>query len=69
MLSSNLTHASSRAIARPPCPKCGTTMVLARMAPHTPGYDMRTFECPACDHSETSVVHFGGVGESVVPLV
>jgi ssDNA-binding Zn-finger/Zn-ribbon topoisomerase 1 len=69
MLSSNLTHASSRAIARPPCPKCGTTMVLARIAPHTLGYDMRPFECPACDHLETSVVHFGGVGESVVPLV
>jgi endogenous inhibitor of DNA gyrase (YacG/DUF329 family) len=48
--------------SRPPCPKCGTTMVLARIAPHTPGYDMRTFECPACDHSESSVVHFGGVG-------
>ena len=57
MLSSNLTHASSRAITRPPCPKCGTTMVLARIAPYTTGYDMRTFECPACDHSETSVVH------------
>ena len=47
MLPSNLTHASSRAITRPPCPKCGTTMVLARVAPHTPGYDMRTFECSA----------------------
>jgi transposase-like protein len=66
---SNLTHASSRAITRPPCPKCGATMMLARIAPHTPGYDMRTFECAACDHSESSVVHFGGVGETVVPLV
>jgi hypothetical protein len=69
MLSSNLTQASSRAITRPPCPKCGTTTALARIAPHTPGYEMRTFECPACDHSESAVVHFGGVGESVVPLV
>jgi hypothetical protein len=60
MLSSNLTHASSRAIPRPPCARCGTTMVLARIEPHTPGHDMRTFECPACDHSESSVVHFGG---------
>jgi hypothetical protein len=59
---SNLTHASSRAITRPPCRKCGTTMVLARIAPHTPGYDMRTFECPSCNYSESSVVHFGGVG-------
>jgi hypothetical protein len=30
---SNLTNASSRAITRPPCPKCGTTMVLARVEP------------------------------------
>jgi predicted RNA-binding Zn-ribbon protein involved in translation (DUF1610 family) len=58
MLSSNLTHASSRAVARPPCPKCGTTMVLARVDPHTTGYDIRTFECPDCDHSEGAVVHF-----------
>jgi transcription elongation factor Elf1 len=40
-------------------------MVLARIAPHTAGYDMRTFECPACDHSESSVVHFGGVGSNI----
>jgi hypothetical protein len=59
---SNLTHASSRAITRPPCRGCGTTMVLASIAPHTPGYDMRTFECPSCNYSESSVVHFGGVG-------
>jgi hypothetical protein len=53
---SSLTHASSRAITRP----CGATMVLARIEPHTPGYDMRTFECPACGRSESAVVHFGG---------
>jgi predicted RNA-binding Zn-ribbon protein involved in translation (DUF1610 family) len=58
MLSSNLTHASSRAVTRPPCPKCGTTMVLARVDPHTTGGDIRTFECPDCDHSEGAVVHF-----------
>jgi predicted RNA-binding Zn-ribbon protein involved in translation (DUF1610 family) len=45
MLSSNRAHASSRAITRPPCPKCGATMVLARIAPHTPGYEpgLRSF--------------------------
>jgi hypothetical protein len=55
---SSTTHASSRAIIRPPCPKCGTTMMLARIEPHTPGYDMRTFECPTCHYSESAVVHF-----------
>jgi hypothetical protein len=44
-------------------------MMLARIAPHTPGYDMRPFECPACGHSESAVVHFRGVIGSVVPLV
>jgi transposase-like protein len=55
---SNLTHSSSWAIMRPPCPQCGTTMMLARIEPHTPGCDMRTFECPSCNHSESEVVHF-----------
>jgi transposase-like protein len=55
---SNLTHASSRAVTRPQCPKCGTKLMLIRIAPHTPGYDMRTFECPSCKYSESAVVHF-----------
>ena len=58
---SSLTHASSRAITRPPCSKCGAAMVLARIEPHTPGYDMRTSERPACGRSESAVVHFGGL--------
>jgi predicted RNA-binding Zn-ribbon protein involved in translation (DUF1610 family) len=62
MSPSNLTNASAQAITRPPCPKCGATMIIARIEPHTPGYDMRTFECPACDHLESAVVHFGGIG-------
>jgi hypothetical protein len=56
---SNLTHASARAVTRP---KYGATRMLARIEPDSPGYDMRTFECPACGLSESLVVHFGGVG-------
>jgi predicted RNA-binding Zn-ribbon protein involved in translation (DUF1610 family) len=52
------THASSRAITRPSCPKCGTTMVFTRIVPHAPGHDLRTFECPTCEHVETEVVKF-----------
>jgi hypothetical protein len=33
-------------------------MVFTRIELHTTGYDIRTFECPACDHSEGAVVHF-----------
>jgi hypothetical protein len=38
-------------------------MVLARIEPHTPGYDMRTSERPACGRSESAVVHFGGFAQ------
>jgi predicted RNA-binding Zn-ribbon protein involved in translation (DUF1610 family) len=40
---------------RPDCPKCGTVMLLARIMPDIPGHDLRTFECPMCDHSESIV--------------
>ncbi|UPK34890.1 response regulator [Bradyrhizobium sp. 186] len=36
-------------IQRPPCPKCQTTTMLARITPGPAGFDIRTFECPACD--------------------
>jgi transposase-like protein len=52
----NPTHAS--AITRPSCPKCGTAMMVVRIEPHTPGQQMRTFECPSCDWSESEVVAF-----------
>jgi hypothetical protein len=42
---------TTEAILRPPCPKCGTKMHLARIEPEKPGYETRTFECPNCEHS------------------
>jgi hypothetical protein len=30
--------------------------MLARIAPGPSGYDIRTFECPACDHVHQQVV-------------
>jgi hypothetical protein len=38
------------------CPKCGKTMRLAQIVPGEPGYDLRTFECVACDQSVTNAV-------------
>lgn len=33
--------------------------MLARVEPAgEPGYDLRTFECPACEHSETIKVAY-----------
>jgi hypothetical protein len=37
-------------IPRPPCPKCQTETMLARITPGPSGYDFRTFECPLCNH-------------------
>jgi rubredoxin len=47
--------------ARPQCPECKTQktqMYLARITPDEPGFDLRTFECPRCQHVETVVVEY-----------
>jgi transposase-like protein len=58
MPSTYLTHASTRAIVRPRCPKCSAVMMLARIEPDRPGHDKRTFECPVCYRAESEVVQF-----------
>ena len=47
---------------QPQCPYCQITMMLARITPGPSGFDIRTFECPTCDH-----VH-QVVGGSVDPM-
>jgi transcription elongation factor Elf1 len=49
---------------RPECPKCGTHMLLARIVPEGEGKDLRTFECPMCEHSESVVVKFRSAASS-----
>jgi transposase-like protein len=41
---------------KPPCPKCKATTTLARITPGRSGFDIRTFECRACDHIYQRVV-------------
>ena len=41
---------------RPRCPRCTAQMYLARIEPGHPGFDLRTFECPSCKHSESVLV-------------
>jgi hypothetical protein len=43
-------------ILRPPCPKCEATTMLARITPGPSGFDIRTFECPACNNVHQMVV-------------
>jgi hypothetical protein len=43
-------------IRRPICPTCQTRTVLARVTPGPIGFDIRTFECPACKHVNQTVV-------------
>ncbi len=38
---------------RPACPKCGKTMMLARIDPNSPGLDEVTYDCRVCNNSET----------------
>ena len=39
-----------------PCTKCGAQMVLARIEPAKPGYDLRTFECTKCNNVDQYIV-------------
>src|ERR1700752_904914 len=41
---------------RPPCPKCEALTMLARIARGPSGFDIRTFECPACNRVYQRVV-------------
>jgi hypothetical protein len=41
------------AIERPPCAKCDGQMMLTGIVSGPPGFDIRTFECIACDFVET----------------
>jgi hypothetical protein len=52
------TLESSPIAVRPECPTCTAQMYLARIEPEKPGFDLRTFECPRCQHLETVVVNF-----------
>jgi len=44
----------SDSIARPSCSECGTATVLVGIEAERPGYDLHTFQCPKCEHFETS---------------
>jgi hypothetical protein len=47
---SNNTGPSLTTIERPRCPKCQNRMMLARIMPGPPGFDLRNFECAKCVH-------------------
>jgi hypothetical protein len=47
-----------KAITRPTCPNCGSTMWIFRITSAGPEIDKRTWECPVCDISERAVMNF-----------
>jgi predicted RNA-binding Zn-ribbon protein involved in translation (DUF1610 family) len=48
----------SNAIVRDACPKCGTAMLLSRIAPDQPRHHLRIFECPKCKQLKTKIVKY-----------
>jgi hypothetical protein len=44
---------------RLPCTKCRAPMMLARIEPAKPGYDLRTFECSQCNNVDQYIIEFG----------
>jgi hypothetical protein len=43
-------------IERPRCPRCHGRMMLARIQPGPTGSEIRTFECPKCEHVQKMLV-------------
>jgi exosome complex RNA-binding protein Csl4 len=50
------TEPSLLPIERPRCPKCTGRMMLARIEPGPANSDLRTFECPKCEHVEKRLI-------------
>jgi hypothetical protein len=50
------TEPSLLPIERPRCPMCQGRMMLARIEPGPAHSDLRTFECPKCEHVEKRLV-------------
>ena len=45
----------SDSIERPICFECGTATFLVGIEEERPGYELHTFQCPACEHYETAI--------------
>jgi len=52
-------------IQRPACPRYRAQMMLARIMPQSVGLDLRTFECPKCDHVHQVMVETDAVGPTL----
>jgi len=42
-------------VRRPKCSDCGTATHLFGIEAERPGYELLTFVCPKCNHTETAV--------------
>jgi hypothetical protein len=40
---------------RPPCSKCGRPLILTRIEPEEPGFDLRTYYCAAREDVEVII--------------
>jgi hypothetical protein len=44
---------------RPPCSKCSRPLILTRIEPEEPGFDLRTYYCAGCEDSEVIIAAVG----------
>jgi DNA polymerase III alpha subunit (gram-positive type) len=59
MTFSEYTLETTPMVEGPACPECLVLMYLVLIEAEKPGFDLRTFECPRCQHVETVVVEIG----------
>jgi hypothetical protein len=49
-------HGKLAGSERPFCPECESAMMLSRLEPDKPGFDLRTYACLMCAATESVVV-------------
>jgi len=42
---------------RPPCSRCGRPLLLTRIEPEEPDFDLRTYYCAFCQANETVIAN------------
>jgi hypothetical protein len=44
------SYATADEIRGSSCPKCRVAMILGRVTPEPPDFDLHTFKCPECEY-------------------
>jgi hypothetical protein len=51
---------------RPPCSGCGKPLILTRIEPQEPGFDLRIYYCANCGSNDTILASVEGAAQTPI---